>query len=145
MAKILPFQAFHFDTSRVVLEDVLTQPYDKITPQMQEAYYARSPFNLIRVELGKKTGDDNAEHSVYTRAAAFLNEMREKNVLLQEPTPAILAYSQTFQIPGSTEKTMERRGFIAIGAVQDYGDKIVYRHEQTLSKPKADRLDLLRA
>jgi uncharacterized protein (DUF1015 family) len=53
-------------------------------------------------------------------------------------------YSQTFNVPGDLSGAKaERRGFIALGRVDDYDKKVVYRHEQTLSKPKADRLNLL--
>src|SRR4029077_12145766 len=61
-----------------------------------------------------------------------------------DPQPSIYAYSQRFRVPG-TEKETERRGFIALGRVEDYSAQVVFRHEQTLAKPKADRLDLLRA
>ena len=53
MAEIRPFRAYRYDTNRVALKDVLTQPYDKITPEMQERYYAASPYNLIAIEKGK--------------------------------------------------------------------------------------------
>ena len=48
MAEIQPFRAYRYDTKRVALKDVLTQPYDKISPEMQERYYAASPYNLIK-------------------------------------------------------------------------------------------------
>ena len=62
------------------------------------------------------------------------------------PEPSIYVYTQTFKVPGDAAgATGERRGFIALGQVEDYDRKVVFRHEQTLSKPKADRLNLLRA
>ena len=54
MAEIRPFRAYRYDTNRVALKDVLTQPYDKITPEMQERYYAASPYNLIVIEKGSQ-------------------------------------------------------------------------------------------
>jgi uncharacterized protein (DUF1015 family) len=65
-------------------------------------------------------------------------------VLAREDTPCIFAYSQRFKVPG-TEIVRERRGFIALGKLHDYSEKVVFRHEQTLSKPKSDRLNLLKA
>ena len=53
MADIRPFRAYRYDSHRVALNDVLTQPYDKITPAMQDRYYAASPYNLIPVEKGR--------------------------------------------------------------------------------------------
>ena len=54
MARIYPFRALRYDPAKVQMEDVVTQPYDKITPAMQQAYYDRSKYNLVRVILGKK-------------------------------------------------------------------------------------------
>ena len=52
--QIYPFRALRYNTSKVALSDVVTQPYDKISPAMQQAYYEQSPYNLIRVILGKR-------------------------------------------------------------------------------------------
>jgi uncharacterized protein (DUF1015 family) len=127
------------------MTDVVTQPYDKITPAMQDAYYAASPYNLIRVILGKHLpADTEAGPNVYTRAAATLNQWRAEGILKEESEPAIYGYSQTYKVPG-TEEVRERRGFIALGQLYDYADKVVYRHEQTFPKHKSDRLALFKA
>jgi len=143
MADIHPFRALRYDLQRVSASQVVTQPYDKITPAMQERYYAASPYNLVRIILGRREPSDAASNNVYTRAAAYAREWRSEGILRQDSSPSIYAYSQTFTAPSGT--TFERRGFIALGRVEDYSAKVVFRHEQTLSKPKADRLDLLRA
>ncbi len=146
MAAIFPFQALRYDPSKVSPAQVVTQPYDKVTPAMQDQYYAASPYNLVRVILGKPQSNDNGQQNVYTRAAASLQQWRAEGVLVADPQPSIYLYTQTFRIPGDASgATAERRGFIALGQVEDYDHKVVYRHEQTLSKPKADRLNLLRA
>ncbi len=146
MANVFPFQALRYDPSKVSPTEVVTQPYDKITPAMQEHYYAASPYNLVRVILGKAQAGDNEQQNVYTRAADSLRQWRDEGVLLPDPQPSIYLYTQTFKIPGDPSgATAERRGFIALGQVEDYDRKVVFRHEQTLSKPKADRLNLLRA
>jgi uncharacterized protein (DUF1015 family) len=142
MADIFPFRALRYGLQRVSAAQVVTQPYDKITPAMQDRYYAASPYNLVRIILGRRE-PDNANENVYTRAAAYGRDWRTEGVLRQDSSPSIYAYSQTFTTPSGA--TFERRGFIALGRVEDYSTKVVYRHEQTLSKPKADRLDLLRA
>jgi uncharacterized protein (DUF1015 family) len=154
MARIYPFRALRYDTTRVKMEDVVTQPYDKITPAMQQGYYDRSKYNLIRVILGKKEpGDTDAfaplpegetAHNVYTRAAESLVSWRKKSILREEPEPALYGYSQTYTVPGTSE-VRERRGFIALGQLYDYADKVVYRHEQTFPKHKSDRLALFKA
>jgi uncharacterized protein (DUF1015 family) len=142
MADIYPFRALRYDLQKVSPSQVLTQPYDKITPAMQDRYYAASPYNLVRIILGRREPDSAADN-VYTRAAAYANDWRARGILQQDSLPSIYSYSQSFTAPSGD--SFERRGFIALGRVEDYSAKVVYRHEQTLSKPKADRLDLLRA
>jgi uncharacterized protein (DUF1015 family) len=143
MADIHPFRALRYDLERVPAAQVVTQPYDKITPAMQDRYYAASPYNLVRIILGRRGPGDTATNNVYTRAAAHARDWRNAGILRQDASPSIYTYSQTFTAPSGT--SFERRGFIALGRVEDYAAKVVFRHEQTLSKPKADRLDLLRA
>ncbi|HLX85193.1 MAG TPA: DUF1015 domain-containing protein [Terriglobales bacterium] len=144
MAIISPFRAWRYDPERVPVQDAVTQPYDKITPAMQERYYDASPYNLVRIILGKKCPDDSPSDNVYVRAAASFQDWRKTGILRRDAEPSIYNYSQTFTVPGS-ETRAERRGFIALGAVEEYSAGVVFRHEQTLAKPKADRLDLLRA
>ena len=145
MASIYPFRAWRYNPSAVRLDDVVTQPYDKISPAMQQAYYQRSPYNLVRIILGLPELFDAADgENVYTRAARDFRAWREQGVLTQERDPCIFAYAQRFKVPG-TEIVKERRGFIALGKVHDYAEKVVFRHEQTLSKPKGDRPNLLKA
>jgi uncharacterized protein (DUF1015 family) len=144
MADIHPFRAFRYDPGRVSPDLVVTQPYDKITPALQDRYYAASPYNLVRIILGRRDAGDNREANVYSRAALSLKTWREEGVLRQDGQPSLYAYSQRFKLPGSNNE-LERRGFIGLGRIEDYSAGVVFRHEQTLAKPKADRLDLLRA
>jgi uncharacterized protein (DUF1015 family) len=145
MASIYPFRAWRYNPATVRLEDVVTQPYDKISPAMQQAYYQRSPYNLVRIILGlPELFDAERGESVYTRAARDFSAWREEGVLTQEKNPCVFAYSQRFRVP-SSDQVKERRGFIALGKLHEYADRVVFRHEQTLSKPKSDRLNLLKA
>ncbi len=143
MAEIQPFRAYRYDAKRVALQDVLTQPYDKISQPMQEKYYAASPYNLIPVEKGRTQEGDSAENNVYTRAAQKIQEWIADKVLVQDSAPTIYVYTQEFQIPG-TQTRRTRSGFISLVRVEDYDAKVVFRHEHTLSGPKADRIELLR-
>jgi uncharacterized protein (DUF1015 family) len=146
MARIYPFRALRYNPAQVRLEDVVTQPYDKITPSMQQSYYQRSPYNLVRIILGLPELFDSAEgENVYTRAARDFADWRQSGILTQEQAPSVFAYSQRFTVPGSDGAVCERRGFIALGELYDYSQNVVFRHEQTLSKPKSDRMNLLRA
>jgi uncharacterized protein (DUF1015 family) len=146
MARIFPFRGLRYNPSKVKLAEVVTQPYDKITPEMQDRYYESSPYNLVRIILGKPQAGDDERQSVYTRAANYVQQWRTNGILAPDTEPSLYRYAQTFRVPGdSSGEVLERRGFIAVGQVEDYDQQVVFRHEQTLSKPKADRLNLLRA
>lgn len=143
MAKIFPFPAWRYDPQRVRLADVVTQPYDKITPAMQQGYLRASPWNFIRVEKGESRPGDSPGDNVYIRAAAALDQWTRDGILIQDSQPSIYPYSQEYTVPGATGRKT-RRGFIALGRLEDYSSGVVFRHERTLPGPKADRLDLLR-
>jgi uncharacterized protein (DUF1015 family) len=149
MAHIEPFRALRYDPTRVSISQVVTQPYDKITPEMQEGYYAASPHNLVRVILGKQHASDHDRENRYSRASNFFQDWRRQGIFLQDAEPSLYLYVQRFTVPGVTgpggSSQLERRGIIALGRIEDYSAGVVFRHEQTLAKPKADRLELLRA
>ena len=143
MAQVFSFRAFRYNSARAPFERVLTQPYDKISPAMQEKYYAADPRNLIAVEKGRNRPEDTPQNNVYTRAAASLEDWIRNGIVEQDPAPSFYSYSQEYTVPG-TEERRTRRGFIGAGKLEEYYARIVFRHEQTLSGPKADRLELLR-
>jgi uncharacterized protein (DUF1015 family) len=145
MAEIRPFRALHYNPSRVQeLCNVVTQPYDKISPEMQARYYRSSPFNLVRVILGQPHPDDNPQDNVYVRAARHFRQWIEDRILVSELEPAIYLYDQEYEVPGRPASKKVRRGFIAVCRLEDYSARIVHPHEETLSAPKADRLELLK-
>ena len=143
MAKIFPFQALRYTAQAGPLADLVTQPYDKITSAMRERYLSLSPYNLVRLILGVRKPEDDESSNVYTRAAAHLNDWIARGILARDAAPAIFPYFQDFTVPDTGER-LTRKGFIALGAVEDYSAGIVHRHEQTLAGPKKDRLELLR-
>ena len=143
MAQVYPFRAFRYNPARAPFDRVLTQPYDKISPAMQEKYYAADPHNLIAVEKGRAHPDDAPQSNVYTRAAAAIEDWIRNQVVVQDPLPSFYAYTQEYTVPG-TEERRTRRGFIGAGKLEEYSARVVFRHERTLSGPKADRLELLR-
>ena len=143
MAQVFPFRAFRYNPANAPFDRVLTQPYDKISPAMQEKYYAADPHNLITVEKGRVYPGDTPQNNVYTRAAAAMEDWIRNNVVAQEAAPSFYAYTQEYTVPG-TEERRTRRGFIGAGKLEEYSAGVVFRHEHTLSGPKADRLELLR-
>jgi uncharacterized protein (DUF1015 family) len=143
MAQVFPFRAFRFNPDVAPFQKVLTQPYDKISPEMQQKYYDSHPHNLIAVEKGKEFPADAPGNNVYSRAAAAFKDWEAQNVVVQDPAPSFYAYTQEFTVPGTSERRT-RRGFIGAGKLEEYSAGVIFRHEHTLSGPKADRLELLR-
>lgn len=135
MASIFPFRALRYNTRKAgELQTLVTQPYDKITPEMLERYQALSPYNLSWII---KTTD-------YEKAGQRLRQWMDEGIVQRDHLPAIYPYFQEYQAPGRGER-LTRRGFIAAGMLQPYEAGVVFRHEQTLTGPKQDRLALLRA
>src|SRR5215469_15257680 len=106
MADIRPFRALRYNQEKVTASQVVTQPYDKITPAMQKKYYAASPFNLVRIILGLPEASDNTTDNVYSRAAGFSRHWREGGILRQDSASSIYPYSQVFTSPSG--KKFER-------------------------------------
>jgi uncharacterized protein (DUF1015 family) len=143
MAQTFPFRAYRYSRTKADPARVLTQPYDKITPEMQKRYAATSPYNLVTIEKGIAQPDDTPANNVYTRAAQALKDWIAEGVLARDPEPAFYAYFQESDVPGTGDHFI-RKGLIALSRIEDYSAGVVFRHEQTFSGPKADRLELLR-
>lgn len=142
MATVVPFQPYLYADGLAPLENLVTQPYDKISPAMQARYLSLHPNNLVRLILGERRPSDTAEDNVYRRAAALFEQWVDAGILVREPAPCLYAYYQEFNNPDTSERLV-RKGFIGLGAVEHYSAGIVHRHEQTLSGPKKDRWELL--
>lgn len=143
MARIFPFTPYRYTDAAGSLDTLATQPYDKITPSMKERYLQANPYNLVRIILGEPSDSDTESNNVYTRAASYLTDWIAEGILAKDPEPALFAYFQTFEMPDTGERTV-RKGFIGLGAVEDYSRGVVFRHEQTLTGPKKGRLELLK-
>ncbi|HEX4999928.1 MAG TPA: DUF1015 domain-containing protein, partial [Terriglobia bacterium] len=143
MADVYPFRGLCYSSQRVAIADVVTEPYDKISPEMRERYYARDPHNIVRIILGKPNPDDTPARNVYTRATAYLQDWKKSGVLQPSAAPAFWVYRQRYTVPGAAG-ARERMGFVGLGRIEDYASRVVFPHERTLAGPKADRLELLR-
>jgi len=145
MAEIRPFRALHYNPSRIAeLGKVVTQPYDKISAEMQSRYYSSSPYNLVRVIRGQIHAEDTPQNNVYVRASRCFREWIDNGILASDLNPAIYPYDQEYEVPGRPESKKVRRGFIALCRLENYAARIIHPHEQTLSAPKSDRLELLK-
>jgi uncharacterized protein (DUF1015 family) len=152
MAEIQPFRGVLYNTSRVKPADVLTQPYDKITPEMRERYGKLSPYNLIQVELGKEQPGDTETRNKYARAGDLYRAWLQEGVLRRSGKPSLYYLEQTFAAPNGSQagmpvppRTLTRKAWIARVRLHRWDEGQILPHEHTLSKPKADRLSLLRA
>ena len=110
---------------------------------MRKRYLALSPYNLVRIILGDRRDSDGEADNVYTRASSYFQDWIAKQVLVKDDSPAFYVYFQEFTVPDSGGR-LTRKGFIGLGAVEDYSANIVHRHEQTLSGPKKDRMEVLK-
>jgi uncharacterized protein (DUF1015 family) len=147
MATIKPFRGVRYNPDIVGdLSSVISQPYDRVRYGLQDKYYDRSPYNIVRITKGRELPADApnraAGPNVYTRARAYYDQWRAEKVLVEEPQPAIYAYHQTFTVDG-TRGT--RKGFVAALELSPFDAGIVLPHERTHAGPKVDRLRLLRA
>ncbi|MDP2276584.1 MAG: DUF1015 domain-containing protein, partial [Nitrospirota bacterium] len=140
MAEIIPFKGVLYNMSKVSGEDVIAPPYDIIAPEYKEKLYGKSPYNIVRIDFGKELEGDNELQNKYTRAAGHLNSWLKDGILHGSKTPAFYAYEVDYSIKGSRKRL---RGFFSLVRLEELG-RGVYPHECTHSKPKADRLNLLR-
>jgi len=111
---------------------------------MQAHYYDLSPNNLVRIIRGRTMPEDGPANNVYSRAARDFQDWIKEGVLASGHEPAIYPYNQEYEVPGQHGLRKVRRGFIALLRLEDYSARVVHRHEETLSGPKADRLELLK-
>ena len=143
MADIRAFRAYRYDLGRVgSLADVIAPPYDVIDPALQQALYARSPHNVIRLILNRQEPSDSERDNRYTRAARCLRDWQQDGVLKQDSARSLYVYHQEFEVEGQRQT---RRGFLARVRLERFGKGKIFPHEETLSGPKADRLKLFQA
>jgi len=137
MAQFTPFAGLRYNTEKVALAAAIAPPYDIIKGKMRDELIARSEYNVVRVELPEGENDEK-----YDEAARLLQQWRDEGVLLLD-SPIYYCYEQEFQVPDSGE-TKKRRGVLGALRLEEFGEG-VQPHEHTLSGPKQDRLQLLRA
>ncbi len=143
MAESIPFRGILYNPKNIQnLEAVVAPPYDVISEVDQENLYQKSDYNIVRLILGKIFENDNERNNRYTRAARDLNDWLQKGILQQNGDECLYFYSQNFLFMGENKT---RSGFIATVKLEEYDKGIIYPHEFTLSKPKKDRLNLIRA
>ncbi|MBN2317550.1 MAG: DUF1015 domain-containing protein [Acidobacteria bacterium] len=140
MAFVYPFRGYRYNSEVVAdLDRVVTQPYDKISPELQEEYYRRSPFNTVRITLNREKREN--PDTDYAEAGSTYRKWIDEEVLRQDPVPAIYAYYQKYIHEG---RGKVQKGFIALLDLKGSESGII-PHERTFAAPKQDRLRLLRS
>src|ERR1700761_9605327 len=138
MAEIQAFRALHYDRHRTGgLQDVVAPPYDVIDDQQRRELEARSPYNVVRIDL-PQGGEDR-----YERAAETLEQWRAEGIVVQDEEPALWTLAQDYVGPDGERRT--REGVFARVRVEDYGPGRIRPHERTHPGPREDRLRLTRA
>ena len=144
MAIISAFKGLRYNTNKVSdLSLVTTPPYDVISYDAQEKYYSMHPDNIIRVELGKDSPDDNESNNKYTRSGSYIDEWINDQILVYDEKPCLYIYEQDFNISEWEIKT--RRGLVALVKLAEFSEGVILPHETTLSKAKTDRFNLMDA
>ncbi|MEF8873989.1 MAG: DUF1015 domain-containing protein [Candidatus Thermoplasmatota archaeon] len=136
MVELRPFKGIQYDKEKIDdMDKVITQPYDKISDEMQEKYYEESEYNYCKLILPK-------EENRYEIAAQRLNEWMEENVLQKEEDAGIYVYYQDYEVLG---EKYTRKGFVSAVKLYPFDKEVVLPHEETHEGPKIDRLKMLRA
>lgn len=136
MAEIKPFKALQFNPNlNLNLSDLICPPYDVISPKEQILYYKKNKYNMIRLEL--PIGKSGYQHAFNT-----LTKWKKENILISEKSDCLYLYEQEFLHKGTIKKTT---GLICLVKLENFEKKVIIPHENTLSKPKLDRLKLLKS
>ena len=140
MADVSPLQALHYDLDRTGgLRPVAAPPYDVIDREQRAELLARSPYNVVAIDLPEDPGGGDP----YAHAAETLADWREQGVVVEDAAPALWALEQDYTGPDGRRRT--RHGLFARVRVEDYGPGRIRPHERTHPGPKEDRLRLTRA
>ncbi len=143
LAEIKGFRGILYNKDKIEnISDVMAPPYDVIDEAMQDSLYEGNPYNVIRLILGKEYQSDDETCNKYIRASEYFRKWSEENILIQDEEPCIYVYDQEHKVG---DKRVTRRGFIALLKIEEFGKGTVFPHEETMSEPKADRLNLIKA
>ena len=142
MVEIAPFKGMIYNKEKIKkLDDVMAPPYDIISEKMQNELYDKNEYNFVRLILGKITPDDTDTNNRYTRAKNLFDGWQKQGILIPSQTMALFPYKVNYTV--NKEEKQMNGFFVLLKLDPEY--KTVKAHEKTLAKPKADRLNLMRA
>jgi uncharacterized protein (DUF1015 family) len=144
MPEIFPFQGIRYNREKTsCLESVVAPPYDVISNQEQEELYQTSPYNIVRLILGRDKPHDSPLDNKYLRAARYWNDWQKQGILCQDKNQAFYIYEHEFTLPSGEKKT--RRGFMGRARLEHFNSGRIHPHENIYKAPLEDRLQLIRA
>ncbi|WP_415238641.1 DUF1015 domain-containing protein [Seleniivibrio woodruffii] len=136
MSIVRPFAGVRYNLEEVLLKSVVAPPYDVISPEMKQELKDKSPYNVVTLDL-----PDGADDK-YANAAALYKEYLDNKILVKDQKPGFYVYEQVYSYGG---KEYVRTGFVGLLKIEELGKGSVYPHEKTLSGPKKDRFELMKA
>ena len=145
MAEIRPFRALRFTPEAGKIEELTCPPYDIISESQRQAYLARNPHNIVRLELPRDGQDP------YREAGDTLRRWIAEGILRQDDKPALYVYEIEFSLDGPSDISgmsggdRSVMGLIGLVKLEEFEKGIILPHEETLSKAKTDRFNLMKA
>ena len=135
MAEIKPFRALRFTDKAGDISTLTCPPYDIISDEQREEFLKENRYNVIRLELPKG-------NSPYEQAGNDLKDWLTNGILKQDTDEGLYIYEEEFTAYGQTKKV---KGFICLVKLEEFSKGIILPHEETLSKAKEDRFNLMKA
>lgn len=143
MAKVIPFRGLRYNNEKFNdLNTVTAPPYDIISDAEKQELYNKDEHNIVRVDFGMDFVDDNEKSNRYTRSGEYLQEWIKNQALIFEDKPVFYIYEQIFSL-GDEEPSHSLKGIIGLVQLEEFSKGVVLPHEETLSKAKTDRLNLM--
>ena len=138
MPRFEPFQGLRYRSEVAPLAQVIAPPYDVISATERSHLASRHRANAVLVELPE--ADLPGGRDRYAVAADLFARWQSKGILVADPGRNLYPYRMTDPSGRVTTGVIGALGLADPGEASD-----ILPHEQTLPKPKSDRLDLLRA
>jgi len=140
LADVRPFRATLYDVQVVGdISRVVAPPYDIIDEEKKSRLLARSPYNVVRLELPVEEG----EEEFWKRSASVFRAWKRSGVLVSDEERCLYVHRQSFRQPSG--EMITRTGIIAALRCTDFQDGMVMPHERTFPRTRSERLKLLRA
>jgi len=142
MAFIAPLRGVRFNTAKAGrLDDIVTPPYDVIKEQSVEAFLAKNPYSMVRLDITKSPGAGAVDRERYVAAANLFNQWREEGILIRDQEDALYLYETRYTLHSG--KQLVRRGLLCLVGLAEFSEGVVKPHEHTFDTVVADRLQLI--